>query len=398
MKKGFYFLSLFVAAGLVASCNKQPDTPVVDPVVVDEGKAVEVTVSIRGGQGTKGADPGYAAESKVNTLQVFVFKDNELEAHRSVQGAMTALIPATAGERSVWAVVNAPDLYELLNKSDQDPMTLDKLKAHMTALGENSVGNFVMAGDVKQELVDGGNVVVDVRRVVARVNIVKISASLKDYREAFSVKLRGIYIINAAGNVSYDMTIPATEWFNKLAHLDEDYDALLYDNLLTSDIIVRNNEYEKDGGRIKEHEAYTPESIAQGQYVLAEGVTLKKDNSYMGDHVFYPYPNKYGNNDGTGGIYDDEWSPRGSILVLEAEMLDGDGNPIVLDSATGQTIGYYPLTLPALERNKTYSIDEVRITRLPGLVPYKPIETGESQVTITVHDWELGLNIGTINI
>ena len=79
-------------------------------------------------------------------------------------------------------------------------------------------------------------------------------------------------------------------------------------------------------------------------------------------------------------------------------MLDESGIPIELQNTDHQTVGYYPLPLPPMERNKTYSISEVKITRLPGDVPYKPIETGESKVTISVAEWELGLNLGTVSI
>jgi hypothetical protein len=38
------------------------------------------------------------------------------------------------------------------------------------------------------------------------------------------------------------------------------------------------------------------------------------------------------------------------------------------------------------------------IRHRPGDVPYKPIETGDATVQITVNDWELGLNMGTITL
>ena len=61
--------------------------------------------------------------------------------------------------------------------------------------------------------------------------------------------------------------------------------------------------------------------------------------------------------------------------------------------------GYYPIILPPLERNKAYIIEEVRITRLPGSEPFKPIETGEAQVSITVCNWEIVLvNGGYVTI
>lgn len=383
MKKILFSFALVAMFGMV-SCNKEAS--VKQPV--KDGGPVEVTVSIKGST-TKAVDVTYSNESKVSTLQVFVFNGDDLEAHRSVSNSLMALIPATAGERTVWAVVNAPDIYSVLNVSDSDPMTLSKLKAYTSELSANTKDNFVMVGEVTQELVDGGNVPITVKRIVSRVSIGKISASLKDYREGYSVKINKIYLINVAANANYGFSLDPSVWVNQLAHNDAAYDALLYDDLTADNIEVRNNVYKLAGSVIHEHEAYTPESIANATYVLADGVTMDTDNSYTKEHVFYPYPNPFPRTGNPNG-YEDTWCPRGSMLVIDATMVESDG--------VTEHPGYYPIILPALERNKTYSIDEVKITRLPGDEPYKPIETGESQVTITVNDWELGLNMGTIAI
>ncbi len=395
MYRKFLFISALAAA--LVSCNKEKGFPA--RPFAEEGQPIEVKVSIMGNT-TKATDVQYSEESKVNSLQVFVFKDNELEAHRSVANASMALVPATSGERTVWAVVNAPDLYAALNVSDEDPMTLSKLKSAMSSLSDNSIGGFVMTGEKSQDLVDGGNVVVTVKRLVSRISIEKISASLKDYREAYSVRIKGIYVINAAANRSYDGTAQASAWANTMRHQDYTYDALLYDNLSDSSpaVIVKNDKFQKDGVEIKEDQAWVYEKMIVGEYELADGVTRVQDNSYTKEHVFYAYPNVFGVGEGATTHYDDSWSPRGSILVIEAEMLDESGIPIELQNTDHQTVGYYPLPLPPMERNKTYSISEVKITRLPGDVPYKPIETGESKVTISVAEWELGLNLGTVSI
>ena len=60
--------------------------------------------------------------------------------------------------------------------------------------------------------------------------------------------------------------------------------------------------------------------------------------------------------------------------------------------------GYYPIELPVLERNKTYVIDELVVKHRPGEEPYKPLETGDATVQITVNDWETGLNLGTLTL
>jgi hypothetical protein len=337
MKKKVYLAAAALAALCLASCNERLGDP-----KVSEGSPVEVTVTVMGAPGTKATGTTYADESKVNSLQVFVFNVNDREAYRSVSGAMSALVPATSGERTVWAVVNAPDL--------SDKMTLLELKEALSALKDNARDNFVMTGSNTLELVDGGNVPVTVKRIVARVSVAKISTDLKDYRENYSVAIEGIYMINVAGDTKYEVGGDASVWINKLGHSDADFDSLLYDRV--------------------------------------EGVTVSNGHPYEAEHAFYPYPNIHPLEGES--IFDAEWSPRGSILVIEATMYEEDG-------VTAHH-GYYPVVLPAIGRNKTYSIEEVCITRLPGDVPYKPIETGETQVTITVEDWELGLNLGTITI
>ena len=383
MKKALLFSAAFAALGLL-SCNRE-----VSPSVGSEGKPVEVTVSIMGAPSSRATDTKYADESKVDSLQIFVFNGDDREAYRNVKNTMSALIPATSGERTVWAVVNAPDLSEV--------MSLNALKAAVTNLVDNAKDSFVMTGAVTQELVDGGNVAITVKRIVARVSISRISTSLKDYREKWSVRIGKIYLINVAADNKYDVGGEPGAWLNKLAwdaEAGEKADALLYD-VLGADgagVIIKNNVYQKDGETVDEDHAYDEQT-----HRLASGVSIVQDNGYTKEHAFYPYPNPYPV-ENTTPDYGDTWTPRGTILVIEATMLDEDGNEIVIQGTDNQTQGYYPIPMPALERNKTYVIDEVRITRLPGDKPYKPIETGESRVTITVNEWELGLNLGTITI
>jgi hypothetical protein len=408
MFKKVFLFSFVVGLVSLAACQKNAGKDVVRSH--EPGSPVEVKVCITGTPGTRATGVSESFEKKVRSLQVFVFNGDALENHRSVTNSQMALVPATAGERTVWAVVNAPDIYSVLQKSDSDPMTLTKLKAHVSRLQDNvyvasggedtdpAGSNFIMCGSTVQELVDGGQVDISVKRIVARVSIEKISASLKDYRENYTIRINGVYLINVPLNTSLDLTADPTEWCNMMkldANLSSN--ALLYDNLSGSDVVVRNNVYLKGGEVISEQEAYVQSSLEHGIYELAEGVTLQTDNAYRVSHVFYPYPNKLGSADAR---YKDEswntWSPRGTILVIDATMVsdrdeDNDGN---LD----EIAGYYPIDLPAIERNKTYTIQDVKITRLPGDKPYRPIETGESKVVIEVHDWELGLDMGTITI
>lgn len=340
MKKYLVFAAAAVL-GLVA-CNKNPEV-----VTPSEGKKVDVTVSIQGAPSmTKATGTTYANESKVNNLQVFVFNGEQLEGHNSVNEKLQAVVAATAGQRSIWAIVNAPvDLYSTLGG---DAMTRSALVSAATALSQNALDSFVMTGSVDQEVVDGGNVAIDVRRIVSRVSVGKISCEPKEYLDNFRIQLNGIYMINVTGDTAYGSDGNPSLWVNQMGHNDAAYDVLLADMFDTEAVEVTPN---------------APHEV---------------------EHAFYPYPNVIGD-----PSHADSWNPRNSMLVIEATA--------VFDDGTTQH-GWYPIDLPALERNKTYIIDEVKISRYPGDKPYEPIATGETQVTITVHDWELGLNLGNITI
>jgi hypothetical protein len=307
----------------------------------NENKPVEVTVSIRGTAMSKSTGNTSANESKVNSLQILAFDaDGRIESYRSVENEMSVTLLATSGEKTVWAVVNAPSLEEVT--------TIDSLGSAVTDLVDNCLDSFIMTGSVTEDLTDGAMIAITVRRVVARVSVAKITTafpSTSEY-EGKTLKLTGMCLLNVSGSVNYALEGEPASWYNKLRHEDGDVDTFLYDAL---------------------------------------DQTLENNASYETEHAWYPYPNNVSTS--VKSLAEEErgvWSPRRSILCIEVEF----------DGATG----YYPVELPVIERNKTYIIEEVVITREPGDKPYDPIDTGAATVTITVHDWELGLNLGTITI
>jgi len=348
--KRILFSAAWIAA-LAVSCSRPGGA---DLPASGEGRTCEVLVSIQDTPGTRAVGTTYADEARVNSLQVFVFNGEDREAYRHAGAAMQALIPATTGERTVWAVVNAPDLSSVETISGL-LSAVSRLSDNVRTDGDGThLDSFVMTGSTTQELVDGGTVPISVRRIVARVSIARISTDLKDYRKDYQVRVKALYLINVAADSRYDAGGEAGGWLNRLGHSDAALDPLLYDGL--ADVVIRNGE------------------------------------PYTVEHAFYPYPNIHPTPaESAEPVYDDQWNPRGTILVIEASMYEGDGQTLVKS-------GYYPIVLPAIQRNKTYVIEEVCITRLPGDVPYRPIETGESQVTVSVSDWEVGLNLGTVTI
>jgi len=300
-----------------------------------DGRPVDFNVSIQGTPSTRATGTTYADESKVNDLQVFVFDETgTLQDYKAAGAAMTATMSATSGVRTVWAVVNAPSMADIT--------TATQLEERATLLSENGRDSFVMTGSTTGEIVDGGTVAITVKRIVSRVSVAKISTDFKYAMAEKTLTVNGIYLINVAADNNYAVGAAApVNWLNKLGHEDSTLDGLLYDGL--------------------------------------EGVTVSNGSPYTVEHAFYPYPNPVETE-----TYEDAWSPRHTMLVVDV-TLDGER-------------GYYPIELPVLERNKTYSIEEIVLTRRPGDVPYKPIETGEATAQITVAEWELGLNLGTITI
>ena len=219
--------------------------------------------------------------------------------------------------------------------------TESELKAKVSQLGDNKTDAFVMSGSTQQELKDGGTVPVTVKRIVSRVSVKKISTDFQYSLAQETLTIDGIYLINVAGDNTYAADGTPGTWVNQLGHKDSGLDALLYDKLTST--------------------------------------TVTNAKPYTEEHVFYPYPNPTKDD-----VYDATWKPRHTLLVVEVTF---EGKK-----------GYYPVVLPVLERNKTYVIEEMVIRHRPGDVPYKPIETGDATVQITVNDWELGLNMGKITL
>ncbi len=120
---------------------------------------------------------------------------------------------------------------------------------------------------------------------------------------------------------------------------------------------------------------------AKSALILDESAphVLDYNNTYKTVHSFYAYPND------CPPSTDANWSPRATVLVLEAEF-DVDG--VTYDC-------YYPVTLykedegTGLEGNRQY---RVRLTiKRPGSDnPNEPVEFDRLSGVIEVVDWEDG--------
>lgn len=308
MKKSIFAFAAALAA--LVACNKNEATPM-QPQNQESLVPCELTVGICGAM-TRATAVSADNEAKVNNLQVFVFRGDDLDAYASVDNAQELTLSCTAGDRVVYALVNAPDYSAVPGKA--------VLLAKVSELSANSLTNFEMVGSKSVTLPQSEKVSIDVNRIASRVVLKKITRSFtSEALQALNFKVDAIYLINVAGNTSYDLSAAPAKWYNVAENKDE-LASLLYD---------------------------APASL------------ITNGQSYSTAHTFYAYPNDLATNT--------------TRLVIETTL--------------GETKYYYPINLPEMAANKSYEIEEVKITRPGSDNPDEPVSFADATFSINVIDW-----------
>ena len=308
MKKSIFAFAAALAA--LVACNKNDVAPM-QPQNQESLVTCELTVGICGAM-TKATAVSADNEAKVNNLQVFVFRGDDLDAYASVDNAQELTLSCTAGDRVVYALVNAPDYSAVPGKA--------ALLAKVSELSANSLTNFEMVGSKSVTLPQSEKVSIDVNRIASRVVLKKITRSFtSEALQVLNFKVDAIYLINVAGNTSYDLSAAPAKWYN-VAENKNELASLLYD---------------------------APASL------------ITNGQSYSTAHTFYAYPNDLATNT--------------TRLVIETTL--------------GETKYYYPINLPEMAANKSYEIEEVKITRPGSDNPDEPVSFADATFSINVIDW-----------
>ena len=308
MKKSIFAFAAALAA--LVACNKNEATPM-QPQDQEPLVPCELTVGICGAM-TKATAVTADNEAKVNRLQVFVFRGDDLDAYASVENAKELTLSCTAGERVVYALVNAPDYSTVPGKA--------ALLAKVSELEANTLTNFEMVGSKTVTLPQSEKVSIDVNRIASRVILKKITRSFTSAAlQALDFTVDAIYLVNVAGNTSYDFTAAPAAWYN-VAENKNELASLLYD---------------------------------------APAAPIVNGQSYPTAHTFYAYPND---------------------LAVNTTR-------IVIETTLGETKYYYPINLPAMDSNKSYEIEEVKITRPGSDNPDEPVSFADASFSINVIDW-----------
>ena len=146
-----------------------------------------------------------------------------LDAYKKIGSATSTTMTVKAGDKTVWAVVNAPDISNVT--------TLTQLKAVSSTL-LNNVSNFVMVGSNTGTVPSEDPIEIEVKRIASRVVVKKVTAAFSNPAYAsMSCKLVKMFLINAPGDINLELTNAPTTWYAQRA-----YEAVtgLTDHLSTS--------------------------------------------------------------------------------------------------------------------------------------------------------------------
>lgn len=318
------FLAAVAATLCMVACNKEiPGQGIDVNSTSEEIEMGQLTVSLvgSGGPDTKVIQSSDDINlSKVKSLQLFVFDGDVLDVYKSVTNQTSVTMSCRQGTKSIFAIVNAPAINNI--------KTLSQLKAMTSKLSDNTE-QFVMVGSQDGVRVPADKPVeLEVKRIVARVALKKITLAFTNSAYPGSdARLGKIYLTNVPTDINYGLTSEPTQWINKMRFMSGDEPV---------ELVADTNDY----------------SLVTSDY----------------PNFFYSYPNPTVT-DAEGGT----WSARHTRLVVEALI--------------GGSTYYYPITLPVLEAGKSYEIENLTITRLGSNDPDKPVKLSDVTFEISVKPW-----------
>jgi len=320
------FLAAVAATLCTVACNKNMDTQINEVPNPAEQEYHPLTIKIKGNAPeTKatGIDPD--DEVKVNTLQVIAFRDNVKDTYGSASNTDEITIQCGDGDRVVYAVVNGPDVSAINTPSD--------LLATVCTMDVTTLNNFAMVGYEAVSLPESDAVEIEVTRLASRIVVKKITRDFTVASEgAKTLKICGIYLGDAAIKNNLGGTYVPTA---------------------TADFEFRGCVYSTE-----------PDARALGG--LISQVTLADDLSYSVAHTFYTFPNPT-----VADSAASTWNARHTHLIIQ----------VLIDDTTK----YYNIPLPVLERNKSYEIDEITLTRIGSSDPKNYLQ--DVNFELNVKNW-----------
>ena len=344
MKKTLFIMA--AVAAMACSCDEGSDCI---PCQEDEKNAtLSVSLDFEDEPQTRATSYVTAQpyEVAINNVQVLVFDSTgALNAYVDADTKTNAInISTTAGAKTVWAVVNGPNLGSVT--------TLAGLQSQAIDLGDNSTTNaagFVMAGSASCTVGSStATASIPVKRFAARVALSKVNNSLPASYGPLTIN--HVTLINVAGNQNLAGTASISTWYNKMGRKD---------NATATGQIIDGTTY------LASCPTLTFKSVGSS---VANGGSHTPTTPYL----FYTYQNP---TTGDSSGWATTFSARKTRLVVAATIAG--------------TKYYYPVTIDTPARNTAYTV-ELTITGLGSTDPDKPVEKGSITASVTVEGWATG--------
>ena len=207
---------LAMAAAVLCSCDKNADCVPCDQqetgtlavsLLFDEGAQTKAVTSFTTSQ---------TYEKQVNKVQIFVFDESgKINIYKDAGTTQSNIsISTTTGKKTIWAVVNGPDLSEVASLAELEDTAID-----LAANSTTAATGFVMAGSTSCTVsASAATANISVSRLVARVALQKVTNQLPDGYGALTIENEGLTNVAGNQNIAGDAT-PAT-WYNKMGRKD----------------------------------------------------------------------------------------------------------------------------------------------------------------------------------
>ena len=345
MKKTLLLMAAIAA--MACSCDGDKDCI---PCQKEDQTEATLAVNLDLEEDTKTKATAYVTaqpyETAVNNVQVLVFDSSgALNAYIDADDKTSGIsIKTTTGSKTIYAVVNGPDLSSVTKIPDLNAKRID--------LGDNSIvttTGFVMAGSTTCNVkTNSQDVSVTVKRFVSRVALQKISNALP--ASYGSMTINNVTLTNVVGNQNLAGAETASTWYNKMGRKD---------GATASTQIIDGSTY------LASHPSLTFKSVESS---VASGASLTPSTPYL----FYCFPNNT-STDTTG--WTSTFYERKTRIVVTATI--------------GGTKYYYPVLIDFPARNSAYTV-ELTITGLGSTDPDKPVEKGSITATVTIDPWQNG--------
>lgn len=318
--------ALFIAVVILGSCETASLTQFPGP---EAAEPVVLSVSTNLGE-TKSAYE-YVNDSKVDSLQVFIFtSDGVLESSRRMRSSSLE-ISCIPGKKVIWVLVNAPEI------TLETGVLESELAGQAVYLRDNSLSSMMMTGRTEEEIEEDQPLSVKVDRLPSLVRFGSVKTQFAgSYLEGCSFVVKDVFLRNVMGECRVRGVFnpgAGSLWYNK----------------------------------------FTNEETAEASALISDkGINriCVEDTEEAFNFVYLVFPNS---------IADDDispiWSVRHTHLVIHAEI---DGSDT-----------YYPIVLPVITRNRIYNVKTVTLTMAGNPNPEAPpITTAGLSLNISIAPWD----------